>query len=419
MPTENDAADPFSDKGFDPFWLNNVFPQADDLFQVQQEGVDAIKSECLVFLDANVLLLPYEMGAESFSKIAEIYKGLCENDRLLIPAQAAREFIKNRANKLRDLMKAIGDQASTLNFSLHKDIGFLERDPAFAEIKKQSEIVADARSSILAEIKRLRSNLADNVGVDPVSMVYSQLFSKRVVSIDDDEAARRSLIDEVRWRYKYKVPPGYKDSNKDDGGIGDFLIWKTILEKGKLENNNSLFVTKDLKGDWWVQGQGAFQPRVELLEEYYRYTNGKTIHFVSLSDLLRAFDAENETVTDVQRVEAQIVKQAAIASVGTFVRRSSSTQNSLLDESDNLSRLSLVELIKEKQRLDSEILSSLTASRPVRRQIESPDLVDSMDERSILDLYEEDKRLRNQRSALRRLSHQIQSEIDRRSDPGG
>ena len=116
---------PFSDKEFDEFWLTGLFPEADQLFGVHQKPIGDIKADCAVALDANVLLLPYELGSSSFTKIAEVYRDLAQEKRLLIPAQAAREFVKNRAAKLRDLVKYINDQATSLNFSLHEQISFL------------------------------------------------------------------------------------------------------------------------------------------------------------------------------------------------------------------------------------------------------------------------------------------------------
>jgi hypothetical protein len=42
----------------------------------------------------------------------------------------------------------------------------------------------------------------------------------------------------MQWRTDNQVPPGYKDASKDDKGIGDFLIWKSILDLGKKKNRD-------------------------------------------------------------------------------------------------------------------------------------------------------------------------------------
>ena len=64
-------------------------------------------------------------------------------------------------------------------------------------------------------------------------------------------------------RYRDKVPPGYKDASKDDGGIGDFLIWKTLLQLGSKEKKDFVFVTGEQKPDWFNQASG--EPTVFLM----------------------------------------------------------------------------------------------------------------------------------------------------------
>jgi len=82
MAKDDDCLDPFSDRTFDQFWLNNVFPDPGTLFAVKQKAIGEIQNTCLVALDANVLLLPFKLCAESFSKIADVYKTLAENYRI-------------------------------------------------------------------------------------------------------------------------------------------------------------------------------------------------------------------------------------------------------------------------------------------------------------------------------------------------
>ena len=58
-------------------------------------------------------------------------------------------------------------------------------------------------------------------------------------NIDRDE-----VLEEMTRRYKQAIPPGYKDASKPDGGIGDFLIWKTILNLGEKNNWKNLLDPK-------------------------------------------------------------------------------------------------------------------------------------------------------------------------------
>src|SRR5690606_4521164 len=82
------------------------------------------------------------------------------------------------------------------------------------------------------------------------------------------------------------------------------------------KNLDCIFVTEDSKSDWWVQSEGGFQPRMELVEEYRRETQGKTIHLMPLSDLLRLYDVQMEVVDEAKSVEAD--KKVLAADLAKF-----------------------------------------------------------------------------------------------------
>src|SRR5262249_48178151 len=62
--------------------------------------------------------------------------------------------------------------------------------------------------------------------------------------------AREVIAKELEYRIVHKIPPGYKDASKDDRGVGDLLIWMTILEIGAERQKPLLFVTGEEKADW-------------------------------------------------------------------------------------------------------------------------------------------------------------------------
>ena len=58
-------------------------------------------------LDTNTLLVPYTTSKESLKQIEETYKTLIGQERLVIPAQVAREFAKNRASKIGEVFQQL------------------------------------------------------------------------------------------------------------------------------------------------------------------------------------------------------------------------------------------------------------------------------------------------------------------------
>jgi PIN like domain len=92
------------------FLANDVLPDAAVALVDRIDSIeDAIKTADIV-LDTNVLLLPYGAGASSLKEIITVFKGLKEKGRLFLPAQVAREFVKNRPNKLSELQQGIADK---------------------------------------------------------------------------------------------------------------------------------------------------------------------------------------------------------------------------------------------------------------------------------------------------------------------
>ena len=74
---------------------------------------------------------------------------------------------------------------------------------------------------------------------DPVSLLYSELFTEQVIF--DLEYNEEEIREDLERRHLHHIPPGYKDAAKEDSGIGDLLIWHTILEIGETEKDRCHF----------------------------------------------------------------------------------------------------------------------------------------------------------------------------------
>ena len=72
------------------------------------------------------------------------------------------------------------------------------------------------------------------------------------------------VLKNLAHRVMHKIPPGYKDASKDDGGVGDVLIWHSLIQLARDKNTAVVFVTGDEKADWMVRSGGnALYPRFE------------------------------------------------------------------------------------------------------------------------------------------------------------
>src|SRR5262249_4845683 len=77
----------------DMFYRSRMFPDVRSALKYQQKSIEQIKTTCLVGTDANVLLMPYQIDRVSLDEIVKVYNSLNKEKRLIIPAQAAREFL--------------------------------------------------------------------------------------------------------------------------------------------------------------------------------------------------------------------------------------------------------------------------------------------------------------------------------------
>lgn len=287
------------------FLADDLIPDAAAAFRYQVPAVEiAIKTADIV-LDTNVLLLPYGAGSGSLGEIIKVFKPLAEKKRLFLPGQVAREFIRNRPNKLGDLQQQLQDKISRflsiekLNFPiLEGNAEYSKLNETLAQTAALKKELGNAGAAVVQKIKSWEWN-------DPVNTAYRTVFSPAtIVSPDID---RTKILAELRRRQKMQIPPGYKDAAKDDLGIGDFLIWLTILDIGSRNKKPLIFVSGEEKSDWQHRSGGAgFLPRYELLDEYRRSSGGKPFYMIPLSRLLELLNAKSESVDQIKHEEVRV-----------------------------------------------------------------------------------------------------------------
>lgn len=305
------ASDAVMDAPVNPFALQEVFVDTRALFDDPYKTLIEISKSGFVALDANVLLMPYEMDSVSLPQVISVYRALATEKRLIVPAQAAREFAKHRSAKIISIVQHLRTQMGK-EAPLPKKIGILLEHTAYIEAKRKADQIATITKELRKDVEVLIRSLASQIGNDPVSNAYRGLLGGCIredsVSKKDEPEFLKTLQD----RYNNKRPPGYKDKQKSDAGAGDLLIWMSLLEEGKLSSRDCIFVTADEKSDWYYQLDGAFQPRLELIEEYRSFTGGRTLHVIPLSAMLTTFEAQAEAVADAKRVEEERLADAMV-----------------------------------------------------------------------------------------------------------
>lgn len=285
------------------FIANSIYPELDSIFKVNQT-LEEIKVDCYIVLDTNVLLLPYKTGKESLSQIKKTYKKLLSESRLIVPAQVAREFVKNRPDKLIELHQNLKKKREK-KFK-EGTYPLLESLDEYQEIIEIENILEEKLKEYRKRIDKLLKHVQNWTWNDPISLIYAELFNKDVIfNIDINE---EEVKKDLERRKEYTIPPGYKDTSKRDDGVGDLLIWNTILEVGKKYKKSVIFVSGEKKGDWWhTSGTSALYPRYELVDEFRRYSEGQSFHLIELSHLLELYGASENVINEIKEEEKQIV----------------------------------------------------------------------------------------------------------------
>lgn len=223
--------------------------------------------------DANVLLNLYRYSPSTRGAFFSLLEKI--RDRIWITYQAASEYQKNRLLVINAQKEAYKDIRETLvkkKGEIETKLNSFKKHPYLqtTDLKKQIESAFD---SIGRDLDNLERKHPDYLDEDPIWDKLSALLEGKVgddFSKDDLE----KLYRDGKKRYDEKIPPGYMDlkEKQNEGNrslYGDIIVWRQVIEKAKTLDNSIIFITDDLKEDWWYKFKGkTISPRPELMKEF-------------------------------------------------------------------------------------------------------------------------------------------------------
>lgn len=263
-------------------------PTDDDYRRVMESG--------LVVLDANALLNLYRYTARARAELLNVVKKVA--GQVWEPNQVIQEFWHGREAAIHGYDEAVStftkamasSQAETVKAIgvLGNRVGLDEEQKT--ELVRQIEVAYVRLSSSVADIVKTGrvASAARDTTTDPVIRELEPILRGRVGGPPDD-ASRDEAIAEAKRRSAAKEPPGYKDESKTKGHpAGDYLVWTQILEEAASRGSDLLFVTGDVKEDWWRKtndGQIA-GPRFELIDEFHNKV-GRRLYMLKPATFLK------------------------------------------------------------------------------------------------------------------------------------
>lgn len=261
-----------------------VFPE---FYKRNEEECKEMFKDCYFIIDTNVLLNLYRYSESTRNELLGLLEKI--KDQLWMPYQVGLEFHFNRVPVIleqkmayENIYKKIDSQANDFITNLKK--GFNNRHPKI----QMDSIAKQIRSSFNSLIKDLKKheeehpNLLNN---DNILAKLNEMYEGKV-SEPYSKTELEKIYEEGEKRYQKNFPPGYedektkKDRTKEYDDIiykdkfGDLVVWKQIIDKAKKEQKTIVFVTDDVKEDWWEIKKGrTIGPRIELLNEFKKEAN--------------------------------------------------------------------------------------------------------------------------------------------------
>jgi hypothetical protein len=310
---------------------------------MSKEREDDIWKNCIFIFDSSALLNFYYFTDETknniFSKIFENYKG-----RLWIPQHVEFEYLKKRKDTLTKLINdkykkfenleeikksitKIENQLTEFNNNIKNDkeekthpiinIDNKITDEFHNKFNEFESCFAEYREKVNQEIDKRKSEIEAIFEKDILLESIEKYFSVGE-KFSFDELMK--ILPEGEFRYKFEIPPGYKDyadeRKKGTQKIGDLIIWKQIINYAKETPKPIILVIDDLKDDWcYVEKRSnekrIERPREELIKEikdiadvsFWMYS---LTQFISKANaLLKENGMDEKSIEEINEVSKQ------------------------------------------------------------------------------------------------------------------
>lgn len=221
-----------------------------DLNEYRRQLIDILVNEdYVIFLDTNILSSMFKLYKDART---DFYKWVNANrERIKIPNWVLNEYLKYAVNteKLKEfypinfsrIYKDLENQINYLKLLIDdtkaKEAGYDNKLKLINELQGTSNFLSNIHKKfrINNEINDIRKEIDENL---------LNLVLKQQIGLSAD------LLAEFNTRLENCMPPGYHEFKKENV-IGDFIIWKEILEHVRQgEKKKAIFLTNDGKADW-------------------------------------------------------------------------------------------------------------------------------------------------------------------------
>lgn len=256
-----------------------------------------IEENYIIICDANVFLHLYRYSPE-FSDFALNCMQAIRN-AIVLPSTTKYEFLKHYRSCFGDMEKRVrrvGDDTKLqISNAARKVLNICDNLQAlqYPDIPELRNVLTNKFTELLKlseaffEDRPILDFIANPWGgKDLVLELFEQIIndSHVMAAITQEEIYQICEEGEKRYDADPQIPPGFKDAKSKDGvrKYSDLIMWKEILRYAKDNDRDVIFVTDDIKIDWWVANNGQIVFHPYLQSEFDRETGKKIIARTSI-----------------------------------------------------------------------------------------------------------------------------------------
>ena len=256
----------------------------------------------IVILDNCTILDLYRYSPEVSKSLLNVFNSV--KSKLWLPQQVYDEFSENKEsvfseqfNQFKNIATQVNQKTKTMDDGLSKSF-FVAKNFYYPQVNHLENLVKQKIAELKSIAETYEKNISESIAKEKEYQLSNEpnkfvedLLNNRQVGPGFSKFEKISIYSEGNIRYKLEYPPGYKDSEKDTGNkcdtrkFGDLILWKELLKKAKDKQAPILFVTSDVKEDWWsLDSNGNIQTMHQLLsEEFQEYTGMAKEKFLMLT----------------------------------------------------------------------------------------------------------------------------------------
>lgn len=253
-----------------------------------------IDSECIIVFDTNIYLNLYEYAPHVSDFFIDISEKILNS--IYLPYAVSKEFDKNHRNclgrqrkKFTNIPRELSKHTTQMKDKIEKQFNILSNfkfpniNTMQQEVENKLKEIEEIFDEYVAEhdvFNEINNVFLEN---DRIQGLVQKLISEEHLMQGFSSDELYDICEEGERRYTKKIPPGFKDG-KEKTGIqmyNDLVIWKEVLKFCKENQKNVIFVTDDVKADWYEYNNKKTTFHEELAKEFMEVTSQQILGITS------------------------------------------------------------------------------------------------------------------------------------------